>query len=741
MNTWPTHDADLEARLRIYYRQRRAAPPESDALWARLVPRLDGRAFTPSHTHYLRGAASAGPLPAPTAPIQSHRRFLVGFPTVAAALVIVLLAATLFGVFTLAHRGTSSPPSILDRSKIALLSISMVSASEGWAVGTTNGTDVKGVILHYHQGRWWQVSNPYDTGELRSVDMLSATDGWIVGDKGTILRYQSDRWVKVKSPVSTALGSVSMLSPEEGWAMGQDILHYHNGVWSLVSGPQHGFIFSVEDSSLSGGWAVGGGGTVLQYTAGQWQAMSAPKIDLNSVAMIASNVGWAVGSGGCSGNLLHYQDGTWSVVENPAPQETLWSIAMASPDEGWAVGNTHSDTGLILHYSQGQWTEVPSPTKEFLLGVTLISPAEGWAVGSHGAILHYLNGVWSVYTTAIPLESTQPPAAGVDLTPYGLSSISMVSPDEGWAVGNTSPYYMIDASGTPISGNTAGVQPIILHYLHGRWTPQPLPDFQHSTLCTTLAGPGACANIALSSISMVSAQEGWAVGSTVLPVNLIDTTPLGILLHYVGGRWTLVNLHVSSLGSLYMRSANDGWMIGHALGPDGDGPSEVWHYDGQSWGPISDPLVSRFFPYHIIGTANGELWVSAIDFSVPVGDGEDGNSPTVLLHYDGTRWSKVDPQIANGGLYGFAFVSPEEGWAVGTLLNTDQHRPSEADGLIPHYHNGVWEEQTHFKGPFSQTYFSLTSGAMVSASEGWAVGSQGTILHYQNGSWSLYQGS
>lgn len=115
-------------------------------------------------------------------------------------------------------------------------------------------------------------------------------------------------------------------------------------------------------------------------------------------------------------NLLQYQDGVWSVADSPVPQETLWSIAMASPEEGWIVGFTHQDAGLILHYQHGQWTSVPSPTHDPLEGITLVSPTEGWAVGSFGAILHYRNGTWSSYTDAIPLESTSPAPAGINLS-------------------------------------------------------------------------------------------------------------------------------------------------------------------------------------------------------------------------------------------------------------------------------------------------------------------------------------
>src|SRR5579885_1608541 len=161
-----------------------------------------------------------------------HHRLFVGASALVAALAVVLLAVAIFGFFALAPRKASSPVIVLDRSKITLVSISMLSTSEGWAVGMTNGNTLQGIILHYHQGSWWQVDAPAGAGALRSVFMLSATDGWIVGDKGTILHYTGGRWVQVRSPVTTDLGSVFMSSTTDGWAAGDALLHYHNGAWT-----------------------------------------------------------------------------------------------------------------------------------------------------------------------------------------------------------------------------------------------------------------------------------------------------------------------------------------------------------------------------------------------------------------------------------------------------------------------------------------------------------------------------
>lgn len=212
----------------------------------------------------------------------------------AATLAVIVLTVALFGVLTLAHRTPGSPAKVLDRSKIGLSHLSMVSASEGWAIGNMNGQDYQGVILHYHNGQWHWVADPYDAGILSSIFMVSATDGWIVSYKGIILHYTGGRWVKVPSPVTSALGSVSMVSPTEGWAMGYSILHYQQGVWTQVSDPAPtSFIYSIAMRSHDEGWAVGN--TIMHYTAGQWQVVPGPDISphltLFDVAMVASTVG------------------------------------------------------------------------------------------------------------------------------------------------------------------------------------------------------------------------------------------------------------------------------------------------------------------------------------------------------------------------------------------------------------------------------------------------------------------
>ncbi len=708
-----TYDQAEAALRRVFALSQGASAPLS---WEDIMHTLKN--------HAERPAPSAPPAPPPKLPQHKRRRFFAGFPALAAALVVVLLAVAIFRMAGLLPRRGENGGIPIGLSKITLLSISMSSAAEGWAVGTTDGDHPQGVLVHYQRGKWTAINNPYDTGILRGVFMLSDSDGWIVGDKGTILHYSSGRWIKVNSPVSTALGSIYMTSPTEGWAVGDAILRYQNSVWTPVSTPAHDFfLFSITAPSWAGGWAVGGAGTIMHYNNGLWKVVTpVPHIDLYGLAMIASNEGWAVGSGGSAGNILHYQDGQWQVARAPDPQAALGAITMVSADEGWAVGHDRSGTtGYILHYLNGRWLEVPSPTRVFLLGITMVSSTEGWAVGSQGTILHYLNNQWSVSAPIVPARTVTP--ASLDLTRFILNSISMVSPDEGWAVGVTRLHTASASDTLPEYGD-----PVILHYSQGQWRPVPFPSDSKSHIGCSATGI-ACPAISLNSISMLSATDGWVVGNSVLPPN-VDGLAFGVVLHYTGGKWVFDRPLGSRLSSVFMRTASDGWIVGE----DGNGGAPVFHYDGSAWTPVNDPAFASVLPQTIFALSATNVWLDGTNFS---GSGFDGDAPEVILHYDGSRWSQQSTDLANSRIYSMAMISPDEGWAVGSLSGgTGPHPAHPEKALVEHYYQGRWQQVASFDGPPGDYLYSLYGIAMVSADEGWAVGSDGLIVHDLNGVWA-----
>jgi photosystem II stability/assembly factor-like uncharacterized protein len=796
-------DAQIEGSLRRSY-----APSEDGRpLWSRQeITALLSAPAAPKASAAAQQTRTAPPV-IPGASEPPSRRWLGGLPALAATLVIILLAVAIFGIpglFPGLHKSAAQLPNL---SGITLTSISMVSANEGWAVGSPNrslqnvppptGSRSNGpsIILHYHNGQWTEqalpaeLSNPQGDYVLRSVSMVSATEGWAVGStvlpanvdgvtEGILLHYTGGRWTRVtNAPLGAQLLRVVMRSATDGWIVGEGqandpngymlVLHYDGHVWqrieALAFANQPWFLQSVVESPNGEVWISGFSlvelqdtcidkatpGVLFHYDGSRWTSQTiTPGINLFAVTMVSASEGWAVGfqQGGIlpgsncvtdsskpdQGIIMHYQDGQWQEAAQIAGDGktryfTLSGLAMVSPDEGWAVGSE----GTIVHYHNGVWTRVASPIAQeggTLYSVAMVSATEGWAVGEYGTILHYHNGAWSIVANTLPrIAPTATPH--LNLSQYSLHDIAMVSPTEGWAVGNT---WTMAGTGSN-SVRVDGGDPVILHYQSGRWTTQPLPDFKSHFGCS--ARPTICPMVRLGSISMLSVREGWAVGSTVLRPGA-DGITLPILLHYIGGKWTWVDLPGDAVSRIYMRSATDGWMLKGFF--NGGGQSIALHYDGHSWTPVSDPLFAGIAPMTLAETPDGQVWISGVDYNGQVG--EDGNEPAVLLHYDGQRWSKIDPHVANARLEGLFFGSPDEGWAVGTLPNNQWGAAYEVGGLILHYVNGVWQRQELFKDPLSsQSLFSFYSVAMVSPDEGWAVGDEGVILHYHNGTWGEFQ--
>jgi len=263
-----------------------------------------------------------------------------------------------------------------------LRSVYMLSSTDGWAVG------VDGTILHYDGTSWSIVSAPPGyTKILYSVYMLSSTDGWAVGENAdlrVILHYDGTSWVAVPSNTNKTLCCVYMLSSTDGWAVGHSgvILHYDGTSWWEYVAPAPGkeHLYGVSMVSATDGWAVGGAGTILHYDGNSWSTVPSPTTSgLRSVHMLSSTDGWAVG---VDGTILHYDGTSWSTVASPVAAD-LYSVYMVSSTDGWAVG----ELGTILHYDGNSWSSVPSPTSSHLYGLYLVSSTDGWAVGELGTIL------------------------------------------------------------------------------------------------------------------------------------------------------------------------------------------------------------------------------------------------------------------------------------------------------------------------------------------------------------------
>jgi hypothetical protein len=495
-----------------------------DAYAARIAPPdvPPALTFTPRNEETMSNTiVNKGSRPMSTSPVRRRGRRVFTETAAVAAVLLVAVAATL-----LFHGGFGGPGAVRPDAQLMLHSVSMVSPYEGWAVGgqdwNTSGGNDEGsgttILYHYKDGHWTPVYIPISDPAipdgsypvLQAVSMVSPTDGWAAGSlvKGSVkaffLHYDGTSWKEVdpivpqselqylppgtpRVPAFIDLSSLQMLSATDGWAAGglhtQDggfaLLHYTGSAWvsatvddprcyETTSAPQSYTcrFFGLDMVSPQEGWAVGGSGE-FAYTQ-----------QANGKQVLTSDTS--------AGVIAHFAGGRWS-IEAIFPYANLQRVAMVSATEGWAFGTQYAAGGsfqrtqrpLLLHYANGTWSEAASPLDALPSGdvyygaLAFTSATDGWLVvteyaaqdkmtHTHPILLHFTDGQWTrVDLPDVPGRIT-----------YGIDDLTMVSPQEGWAVGAG---WLPPADGKLNPGHTGFDTPtrlLILHYVHGAWSVQ-----------------------------------------------------------------------------------------------------------------------------------------------------------------------------------------------------------------------------------------------------------------------------
>jgi hypothetical protein len=297
--------------------------------------------------------------------------------------------------------GWNATTPYVDRT-YTLEDIAMASPGNGWAVGQQSNAPL---LMRWDGAAWSPVDSPASQ-RLRAIDLISADDGWAVGDYGTILHWDGQAWSQVASPTGASMHGIDMLSATDGWIVSGYpgiFLHWDGSAWSQVGDQTYHHLYDIDMLSAVDGWAVGEG-DIWHWDGLAWQPMQGTDV-LYDIDMLTPTDGW-VGGGyywgeeGWETVLGRWNGASWSL-----DQDWGWpirSIAMLSPTDGWAVGGgTHRDhwgcssAGWeFKRWDGAAWVDVGNPSGRRLNAVTMLSATEGWAVGE-GTILHY--------------SSTQPP--------------------------------------------------------------------------------------------------------------------------------------------------------------------------------------------------------------------------------------------------------------------------------------------------------------------------------------------
>jgi hypothetical protein len=366
------------------------------------------------------------------------------------------------------------------------------------------------------------------------------------------------------------------------------------------------------------------GGVSYPFTvqANTWQLVTVPLATLGNPTTL-SDLFWQDGSGNSQPtyylddiSLVGTPPGTWTAVTSPVTY-TLRSVAMLSANDGWAVGyegnypNGTPQGSAILHWNGNAWNELGSDSSgPYLLAVTTVSDSDGWAVGGNSsnfsAIRRWNGSAWSPATY---------PGGG-----YPLRSVAMVSANDGWAVGGggdciqglrmTGTFRRWDGSAWSAGSNmldrwfnsvamvSASDGWAVGYYCYAYWD-NGIPKWDSDSLILRWNGSswyevGSPSYYSLNSVAMVSATDGWAVGSA------------GTIQHWNGSAWSWVSSPTScNLTSVSMVSANDGWAVGGGGSACPSQPSVILRWNGDAWSEMVSPASERLNSVTMVSTDEG----------------------------------------------------------------------------------------------------------------------------------------
>jgi hypothetical protein len=239
----------------------------------------------------------------------------------------------------------------------------------------------------------------------------------------------------------------------------------------------------------------------------------------------------------------------------------LYGVAAISPTDALTAGTGGSrDTARSRHWTGDLWMPTHPPGRKrastFMYGVAAMSSSDAWMVGTtqgRALMAHWDGSEWT----------RNPPDQPATLD-Y-VAAVSGHATDDVWAVG----YSLV--------GERFDEVPLIEHWDGDGWTKVPL------------GLPDGVTFGKLNSVSVVSADGAWAVGTTCCE----RTAPL--FLHWDGRKWTSVDdptepAEYKAPYAVDAVAADDVWVVGAAGERAGclRWPT-LLHWDGDVWTEFESP--------------------------------------------------------------------------------------------------------------------------------------------------------
>jgi len=455
----------------------------------------------------------------------------------------------------------------------------------------------------------------------------------------------------------------------------------------------------------------------------QWSAHAdsgASGQDMYGIVMSSSTNGWAVGG---SNKILRYNGTNWTQEYDPGGNNVN-AISYVDTSNVFSAGAS----GKIWKYNGSSWSENKDTGNETWNAIDMFSSTVGWTGGNSGTIARYSGGTtWT--------ETTVPSSANI----YGMDAIAA---NNVWASGANGRFWRYNGSSWSLNADTGAenwraIAAVSATSIWAVGDGGAIGYYNGSGWNDAIASP---TSENLYDIQIIASNDIWAAGTN------------GVILHYDGSSWTVQSTTGSETWrGIGMTGSSSGFVVG--LGGDIFEYKMVYDASGTFTSSVIDGGVGSNVWESVSWTetlpAGSDITIATRSGNTATPDGSwsgwsggltdpagsavgSGNSRYLQYQISFTRATDPlqTPQFdditillntpTSEDLYGIDAVSASNIWAVGT------------NGEIIQYNGTDWNTIT------SPTGNDLYGIDMISSSDGWAVGLSGKILHYDGSSWSQF---
>jgi hypothetical protein len=250
----------------------------------------------------------------------------------------------------------------------------------------------------------------------------------------------------------------------------------------------------------------------------------------------------------------------------------------------------------------------------------------------------------------------------------------------------------------------------------------------------------------LDGVSADSATDAWAAGTQCTSS---CTHPATLTLHWNGTAWAKVaspdpGPTGTILAGVSAVSPTDAWAVGYYPNSTcGLAVTLILHWNGTAWSRVKspDPGAACNWLSGVSAVSATDAWAAGQSCKFAV-----NTCQSLIVHWNGTAWSKVpSPTPGSGKFAPLAAVSadsPADAWAVGLYCPTASCSTEKT--LTLHWNGSAWSKLPS-PNPASGNY-SLRGDSAGSPADAWAVGSYCTTstcatmetltLHWNGTAWS-----